>query len=296
MILKLAICLFIIASTLVSVSFDASFAENLSPRQHWKQFFNLDSLDCAFEHVLLQKNNGSPACVLPSTYLKLVDRGYGNFDPSLMMKRPQMMNTLIQNMASNDNLMNHWHEMMQNNPSVMKQTMSNWISMMKENSELLQNMMGPITSDPQLRKKMIETMKDHPDMENALKQHSDWMTSVHQPMMGSSMGMDQGMKQDIHQKGCTWCPNFETHKMHGHTKGFHSDKMMDLMHYMWINDHMSQDIHEFMIRNPSHMAMMSEQLMNEMLGPVMDDPELQEQMIELMLEHPEFMNSIRHEN
>jgi hypothetical protein len=65
---------------------------------------------------------------------------------------------------------------------------------------------------------------------------------------------------------------------------------------MWINDEMSQDMHEFMLENPQHMAGMSEQMMGEMLGPMMDDPELREQMIALMLKNQGFMNSIRHNN
>jgi len=51
-----------------------------------------------------------------------------------------------------------------------------------------------------------------------------------------------------------------------------------------------------MLENSSHMAMMSHQMMEPMLGAVMDDANLREQMIELMLEHQDFMNSIRHDN
>ncbi len=49
-----------------------------------------------------------------------------------------------------------------------------------------------------------------------------------------------------------------------------------------------------MIQNPSHMSKMSEQMMNPILDSIMDDEDLRQQMIELLLEHPEFMNSIRH--
>lgn len=37
-------------------------------------------------------------------------------------------------------------------------------------------------------------------------------------------------------------------------------------------------------------------MMEPMLNAVMDDPDLRERMIELMLEHQDFMNSIRHDN
>jgi hypothetical protein len=44
------------------------------------------------------------------------------------------------------------------------------------------------------------------------------------------------------------------------------------------------------------MEQMSKQLMEPMLGAIMDDEDLRQQMIVLMLEHPEFMNSITHES
>ena len=273
--------------------YEDSFADALSPRQHWKQFSNLDTLECDSGHILLQKDNGSPACVMPSTYLKLVDRGYGDFDSSLLMMRPQMMNMLIQNMVSNEGLMTHWHEMMQKNPHVTNQTLTNWISMMKEDPKLLANMMGPMTSDPSLRKQMIETMKEHPVMEDALKQHPRWMESVHKPMMGSD--------EDMRMHGCSWCPEYShPHSMNksmDHTMGFsHFGRIMDMMHHIWINDQMSEDLHEIMISSPDHMAQMSQHMLSEMLGPMMNDPELREQMIDLMLQHQEFMDSVRHIN
>jgi hypothetical protein len=55
-------------------------------------------------------------------------------------------------------------------------------------------------------------------------------------------------------------------------------------------------MHNFMLENHHHMGLMSDQMMGPMLGYIMDDPELRQQMIEMMLEHPEFMNSIRHED
>ena len=42
--------------------------------------------------------------------------------------------------------------------------------------------------------------------------------------------------------------------------------------------------------------MMSNQMMESMLNAVMDDVDLREQMIDLMLQHQDFMNSIRHDN
>ena len=272
--------------------FENSFAQQeMSPHDQWKKFADLDTLICKQGHLLLQKNNGNPACVLPFTYLKLIDRGYGAYDSSIMSKHPEMMNQLMQNMASNDKLMYHWHEMLQKNSSMMMQTMNNLVSQIKDNPELLKNMLGPMTSDPKLREKMIEIMKNHSQMENSLKQNTIWMDSVHQTMMSS--GMEQGM----HNITCTWCPDYQINANHKHFGEFvNSDKMMDVIHHMWINSEMTQDMHVLMMKNPSHMAQMSEHMMEPMLEAIMDDVNLRQQMIDLMLEHPDFMNTIRHNN
>ena len=149
-----------------------------------------------------------------------------------------------------------------------------------------------MTSDPELRKKMIHTMKNHSQMENHLKTHSMWMDSVHQPMM------DSGMGQKMHNSSCVWCPEYKYH----HSTDSHSmmmsdsNKMMDMIHHVWINSEMTQDMHVIMLEDPSHMAMMSNQMMKPMLDAMMDDEDLRVQMIDLMLKHKEFMNTIRHDN
>lgn len=285
-------CFIAITNLLVNpIFYEDSFAENLSPRQQWKQFADPHMLTCKEGFVLLQKNNGYPTCVTPSTYLKLIDRGFTKFDFTIILHRHDMIISLIENFTSNQNLMSHWHEMMLKNPNVTSKTILNWISQMKENPELLKNMLGPMTSDPSLRKKMIDEMKKHPVMEVSLKQNTAWMDSVHGSMM------DSGMAQGKYNEECLWCPQLTHHNSMDYSMRFsHSDRMMDLMHHMWINDQMNQEIYQFMLKSPEHMALMSEQMMSEILNPMMDDPQLREQMIDLMLKHPGFMNSIRHNN
>jgi len=281
----------ILGITTAPIFFENSFAQEMSPHQQWKKFADPDMLTCKSGYLLLQKTNGNPACVMPSTYLKLVDRGYGSHNQSMMEKNPEMMNHLMNGMASNENPMYHWHEMMQKNPAMITQTMDDWVSQMKDNPELLKNMLAPITSDPELRDKMIHTMKNHPQMENYLKSDSAWMDSIHQPMT------DSGMGQGMHQSECMWCYNYEHDSMNSHGMMMSgSDKMMDMVHHVWINSEMTTDMHTMMLKDPSHMAMMSSQMMEPMLNAVMDDENLREQMIDLMLEHKEFMNTIRHEN
>ncbi|MDH5658321.1 MAG: hypothetical protein OEY17_03115 [Nitrosopumilus sp.] len=240
--------------------------------------------------MLLQKSNGNPACVLPSTYLKLIQRGYGNYDASIMSKRPAMMYTLMQNMVSNQNIMYHWHEMMQKNPRIMMDTVDDWVSQMKDNPVLLKNMLGPMTSDPQLREMMIDTMKNNHHMENSLKMNSQWMDSVHHPMINSEMD------QRMHHSTCSWCPDYQMSISEESFTGFDYDGIINMMHNMWTNSGISKDMNKIMLQNPSHMANMSEQMMEPMLNAIMDDEDLRQRMIDLLLEHQDFMNTVRHEN
>jgi hypothetical protein len=334
----------IFSITVSPAFFENSFAQQeMTPHQQWKKFTDPDMLTCKSGHLLLQKSNGNPACVIPSTYMKLVDRGYGSHNQSMMDKRPEMMNHLMNNMASNEKLMTHWHTMMQKNPGIMIDTMNNWVSQMNDNPELLKNMLAPMTSDPELREKMINTMKSHSHMENHLKTHSMWMDSVHQPMStgmdhgsdsgmscgmgddksgmdhGSDSGMSCGMgddksgmghndsemgcpmcekmKEQKRKDNCSWCPDYKKHSMSSHSMTISgSDRMMDMIHDIWINSEMTQDMHTMMLEDPSHMAMMLNQMMEPMLNVMMDDEDLREQMIDLMLENKEFMNTIRHDN
>jgi hypothetical protein len=333
----------ILTITVSPAFFDNSFAQEMTPHQQWKKFSNLDMLTCKSGHLLIQKNDGNPACVMPSTYLKLVDRGYGPHNQSIMDKNPEMMTHLMNSMASNPNLMSHWHEMMQNDSIMMTKTMVDWVSQMKKNPELLKNMLAPMTSDPELREKMIHTMKNHPQMETHLKSNSVWMDSVHQPISsdmshGSESGMGGGMcggksdgmgnhtesmscgmgddKSDMSHgdsemgcpmcekmmekkrlENCPWCPSYKHYSMNSHSMTISgSDKMMDMIHHMWINSEMTKDMHTMMLEDSSHMAMMANQMMEPMLNAVMDDSDLREEMTELMLQHTDFMNSIRHDN
>jgi hypothetical protein len=123
----------ILTITVSPTFFENSFAQQeMTPHQQWKKFADPDMLTCKPGYLLIQKSNGNPACVMPSTYLKLIDRGYGPHNQSMMDKRPEMMNHLMNSMASNEKLMTHWHEMMQKNPAIMERTMNDWISQMKK--------------------------------------------------------------------------------------------------------------------------------------------------------------------
>ncbi|MDX1596745.1 MAG: hypothetical protein R3327_07385, partial [Nitrosopumilaceae archaeon] len=133
----------ILVISITPMLFSDSFAESVSPRHQWKIVSDIDELTCNNGLILLQKFDSTPACVSPETYLKLVDRGYGMFDSSIMKNRPAMLNNLMKEMISTHSLIHHWHDMMLDNPSVLNHTMSNWVSQMKTNHDFLANVMAP---------------------------------------------------------------------------------------------------------------------------------------------------------
>ena len=288
---------FILGISFSPFLFENSFSQEdlvISPRHQWKQLPDPDILTCKEGLILLQKTNGSPACVSSSAYLKLIDRGYGKFDSSQLMKRPEMMTYLMGGIIVEPQLMSHWHTMMVNDSKILQQSMSDMVLQLKENPEFLANIMGPMTTNLELREQMIEHMKKHDQMMISFQGHHEWMESVHRPMMGSSM--NQEMNSAIHEKTeCSWCPkkslDLQTRR------DFHQPNVMeDMMHHVWINEKMRSQMYKIMLENPHHMDLMTGETIDHILGFMMDDAELRQQMIDMMLENPEFMKSIRHEN
>jgi len=72
--------------------------------------------------------------------------------------------------------------------------------------------------------------------------------------------------------------------------------MEDIIHHIWINEKMRNQVQLLMLENTEHMETMANLMMEPILDYIMSDPILREQMIEMLLVHHDFMNSIRHEN
>ena len=53
---------------------------------------------CADGKVLMMKNMGMSACVNPNSYLRLADRGWGNWDMNMMTNDPQQMQRVMNSM------------------------------------------------------------------------------------------------------------------------------------------------------------------------------------------------------
>lgn len=283
----------VLSISLVSILFENTFAQEIiPPRKQWKEVPDMEILTCKPGMMLLQKSDGSPTCITPSTYLKLIDRKYGKYDSTLFVKRPEMIDNLLGNMVSNQNMMQHWHDMMIQNPNMMRETVNVWIPKMKYDSNFLKKFMDPMINDPKIREKMITKMKEHNMMTNTLQENTMWMHSVHEEITGEGMNSPMGQNHSTHAD-----MQSNTHDTMQHAMSFHNqDIMMDMIHHIWVNDSMRDKMTEFMLGNPNHMHLMTDQLMGQILNSMMDDSTLRQQMIDIMLENTEFMNSIRHEN
>lgn len=290
--------LLILSVSISLIIFENSFAQEdyvNSPRNQWEQLPDPDKLTCKDGLILLQKTNGFPSCVSPYTFLKLIDRGYGKFDSSQLMNRPDMMANLMKSMVADSQLMNHWHTMMINDSKALQQTMSNLIFQLKENPEFMANIMVLMINNPELREQMIEDMKNHSQMMISFQKHPGWMHSVHQPIMNSNMKkkMNSVTNEDY---DCSWCQEIKQNNLPTH-QDFHNPQTMEnMLHHLWINENMRTQMHDFMFKNPNHMSLMTNSMTKPILKKMMDEPELRGQMIEMMLEDQEFMDSIRHQN
>lgn len=289
MIAKIMIFVLILFLITPIMLYENSFSQipEPSPRQQWNHLPDPNNLTCKSGLILIQKNNGFPSCVSPSTYMKLVDRGYGKFDSSQLMKRSEMMLSLMHEIIKDTRLSTHWHTMMQNDPKILNQTMSGMVLNLKENSLPLDHVIGPMMVNPQMQKEMIAQMKKNDQMMMSLQENPKWMNSVH----------DSTTNHEIdEQNECPWCMEMEVIQ-NSKNHAFHRPKVMeDMLHHIWINEKMRNQMQFFMLENPDHMKIMTNHLLEPILENIMSDPDLRQQMMLTMMNNQEFMNSIRHEN
>jgi len=295
MITRIIIFIFILFLITPIMFYEDSFLQiaETTPKHQWNHLPDPDSLTCKIGLILLQKNDGSPVCVSPSTYIKLVDRGYGKFDPSQLMKRSEMMVSLMREIIKDTYLTTYWHTMMKNDPKILHQTMSEMVVNLKENPAIFDHVIETIITNSEMQKEMIIQMKKNDQMMMSLQNNSKWMDSVH----GSAMEKDRQIdlaKDEVDE--CLWCMETDT-VQNSKNLDFHQPKIMeDMVHHMWINEKMRNHVQFFMLENSDHMEIMTNQLMEPILEYIMSDSDLRQQMIRLMMENQKFMDSIRHEN
>ena len=74
-----------IATISISLLSEQVIAQTMmSPRQQMMMGTNPNQIVCADGLVPMMKNMGMTACVNPDTYLRLADRGWGNWDMNMM--------------------------------------------------------------------------------------------------------------------------------------------------------------------------------------------------------------------
>ena len=184
---------------------DSIFAQTqrYMPVMHqWNLHHDLAQLTCAKgTAILLMDNDGEPTCVKPSTYLTLVDRGYGKFDSNIMMNRPMMMQGLMGQMMDDPNLTQQMIDNMMNNQQMMQSMMSNnqmmgmmrggmmgqgqmgqgmmgqgmmGQGMMMRSPEVMNDVMNQMIQNPEFRQQMIDEMQRHHDFMKELSENQQF--------------------------------------------------------------------------------------------------------------------------
>ena len=175
----LIITIFTISISLISEQVMAQTM--MTPKQQMMMGTNSDQITCADGKVLMMNNMGMPACVTPSTYWRLADRGWGNFDTELLAKNQNHMHGVMGAMINHPEMSKHMHDWMQNNPEHMQTMMNNWMPQMMQNQQWMNNMMGPIMNhmmnDPQMQQQMMNHMINHPQMMQQWMQNQQFTNS-----------------------------------------------------------------------------------------------------------------------
>jgi hypothetical protein len=176
----------------------------MTPRQQMMMGTNPNQITCSDGKVLMMNNMGMPACVSPSTYWKLADRDWGNFDTELLAKNQNHLHGVMGAMINNPQMSQHMHDWMRDNPQHMKTMMDTWMPQMTQNNQWMMNMMGPMMNDPELSQQMMNHMVMNPQMMQNMQSDKQWMGMMNgDPMMGS--GMYHGMMMNG-TMNCPWCP------------------------------------------------------------------------------------------
>ena len=300
----------------------------MTPRQQMMMGTNPNQIICADGKVLMVNNMGMPACVSPSTYWKLADRNWGNFDTELLANNQNHLHGVMGAMINNPQMSQHMHDWMKDNPQHMQTMMDTWMPQMTQNNQWMMNMMGPMMNDPELSQQMINHMMMNPQMMQNMQSNQQWIGMMHgDPMMSSGMYqgmmmngtmncpwcpfMQESMNQSMMGSGCAWCQGNMGHGMmnQGMMMGQHMQSstmqkdqttstgwmmqnpqhMQDMMNHMMSNPQSMQAVHGMMMQNPQHMHGMMTNMMEPMMNHMMSDPQMQQQMMNHMMNHPQMM-------
>ena len=157
--------------------------QNMSVRQQWMMHNDPNQITCPTGMGMMMRYNGDPVCFTPSSYMRLVDRGWGTWDYSYMTKDQQFMTGMMNNMMQHPQMMG----MMMNNPQMAQAMQSNtqWMNMMHGQGMMGQGMMGRgmmmgnYTMGCPMCASMMDTNMNQPMMMN-----NPWMIQNPQMMHG----------------------------------------------------------------------------------------------------------------
>lgn len=287
---------------LTSAAFSQTPNQPMPPRHQWENMHDVSQIVCKEGLVLLEKANGSPACVSPNAYLRLVDRGWGMWNSDLMSDRPNMMQGIMGQVIRDPNLSQQLHSTIQQNQNLWYDVSPQLKQKLQQNPQLLQNMMMPIMDDPKLRQQMIETMQQHQQMMQSVQNNNMMMGMIqgnvpvpsNQTKMGGPMMGQQG-----HMGGPMMGKNMMHQNMMGQMTSqgmmMHNPQMMNsMMNQMMNNPQTKNMMQNMMMQNPYHMqAMIDQGMIGPMVGPMMNDPQLQQQMLDMMMQHQGMMMDLR---
>lgn len=116
--------IFVISISLFLLSEQAIAQAIMSPKQQMMMGTSPDQITCTEDKVLMMKSTGNPVCVHPNSYLRLVDRGWGDFDMN-MMTNNQQMQSVMNSMMDDPELRQQMMDNMVNNPQMMQSMMQN---------------------------------------------------------------------------------------------------------------------------------------------------------------------------
>ena len=273
----------------------------MTPRQQMMMGTNPDQITCTDGKVLMIKNMGMSACVSPSTYWRLADRGWGAFDTDTLAQNQNYMHGVMGAMINHPQMSQYMHDWMRDNPQHMQTMMDNWMPQMMQSDQWMMNMMGPMMNDPELSQQMMNHMMMNPQMMQNMKSNQQWMGMMHGGsmmnngmyhgmMMNSTMTcpwcpfMQDSMNQSMMGVGCAWCQDNMGHGMMMNNNMMMNQGMTGNNMQSSTLDKSTIPSYGWMMQNPQHMQ--------NMMNHMMNDPQSMQTMHEMMMQNPQHMHGM----
>ncbi len=283
---------------LTNDAFSQTPNQPLPPRQQWKNMDDVSQVTCREGLVLLEKTTGAPACVSPNAYLRLIDRGWGMWDPTIMSNRQNMMQGVMSQIIRDPNMSQQLHTMIQQKPNLWYDSPNQLRQQIQQYPDSFQNIMIPMMNDPQLRQQMIEMMQQNQQMMQSIQSNNIMMGMIRGNIplplnQTTTMGGGEEGQNTMGQGGMMM-----RGPMMGQGMMMHNPQVMQgLMNQMLNDPQMGAAMRGMMIQNPYHMESMmmpmNQGMVGHMFSPMMNDPELRQQMLDLMVQHRDMMMELR---